>query len=549
MSARRRSCTLVAAALAGCSIALAGQPQAAADPRQTVCTVTVNSADEKESFERALPAARFRFVELVQPGRSDWLQAACRAAVRCDVLVVSGHYDGGHVFFSDPPAPPASLGVSELERAACSGGCSGLFAALREVYLFGCRTLDPSPALGGGSDGDAGDSSAPGACAAAPAQAQAVYGESSRERMRQIFRGVPVIYGFTSGAPLGPQAAAMLEQHWRSAGTAALARGRPDTALLMQFGAGSMTAVRGAEASELAAGWDVCRFADERLDDAQLARSIHRLLRADLAPLRAHVERIGRLAAELAARAPKPHALAAVLQQIADDAFSRIRFLVDARAAEPPLRARLLQLARDLGWFTPDEHRSQIVQLLAELDARRALGVGDIALACTLARVHALEQAAGLRAGAAADDTAHAALRACLGDAEARARVLAALAGDDLHALRLAQAYLRQRPITEAAELRRALDAVARMAPSEAQVLALETLGRQEIAEADAVERLMRLYAETPSWAVQAAIAGALVRVDRELLAALAQTLRQRRLPAPGGDNRIDALLLRLEPP
>ena len=82
MSARRRSCTLVAAALAGCSIALAGRPQAPADPRQTVCTVTVNSADEKESFERALPAARFRFVELVQPGRSDWLQAACRAAVR-----------------------------------------------------------------------------------------------------------------------------------------------------------------------------------------------------------------------------------------------------------------------------------------------------------------------------------------------------------------------------------------------------------------------------------------------------------------------------------
>jgi len=551
MSSPWRPYALAALALAACSIALAGQSGAAAGRRETVCTVTINSADEKASFMRQLPAARFRFVELVQPGRSDWLQAACRAGIRCDVLVISGHYDGANTFFSDAPAPPASLAVSDLERAACSGACSGLFAALREVYLFGCKTLDPNPALdpGGDRDADATTAPEPTACAATPAPA--VWGESSRDRMRQIFRGVPVIYGFTAGAPLGPQAAAMLEQHWRSAGTAAVARGRPDTSLLMHLGGGSMTAVRGVDASELAAGWDLCRFVDARLDDAERARHIHRLLRGDLVHLRAHVGRIGRLAAELADRNPKPRALAAALHRIAEDAFSRIRFLGDARDAEPALHARLLQLARDLQWLTPAEHRTRLVQLLAGLGARRALGVDDVALACTLAREHGLHDVPGLRADAEDESAAHDALRACLGDAAARAPMLAALAGDELGALRLARAYLRQRPITEAAELHRTIDAVARMAPPEAQVLALETLARQEITEVEVIERLARLYARTPSWAVQAAIAGALVRIDAGLLAAvpLARTVRAHRLPAPGSDNRIDALLLRLPSP
>src|SRR5260221_13595761 len=62
--------------------------------KKTVCTITVNSPDEKEAFPRSLPPDKFQFVELVERGRSDWLESACRQGVRCDVLVVSGHYDG-----------------------------------------------------------------------------------------------------------------------------------------------------------------------------------------------------------------------------------------------------------------------------------------------------------------------------------------------------------------------------------------------------------------------------------------------------------------------
>ena len=75
-------------------------PSAAAES-QTVCTITVNSADEKETFRRYLPVSKYRFVELVERGRPEWLASACRAGVKCDFLVISGHYDGGNEFFSD----------------------------------------------------------------------------------------------------------------------------------------------------------------------------------------------------------------------------------------------------------------------------------------------------------------------------------------------------------------------------------------------------------------------------------------------------------------
>ena len=69
--------------------------------KKTVCTITVNSPDEREMFRRSLPADDFDFVELVERGRPDWLTSACRKGVRCDALLISGHFDGGTEFYSD----------------------------------------------------------------------------------------------------------------------------------------------------------------------------------------------------------------------------------------------------------------------------------------------------------------------------------------------------------------------------------------------------------------------------------------------------------------
>ena len=117
-------------------------PVAAAEAQQTVCTITVNSADEKETFRRYLPASKYKFVELVERGRPDWLASACRAGVTCDVLVISGHYDGGNEFFSDRFEVSEFLPVDELERVSCSASCPGLFSRLKEVHLYGCDTLN-----------------------------------------------------------------------------------------------------------------------------------------------------------------------------------------------------------------------------------------------------------------------------------------------------------------------------------------------------------------------------------------------------------------------
>src|SRR5437667_7777000 len=111
--------------------------------KKTVCSITVNSPDEKEAFRRSLPPDKYQFVELVERGRSDWLESACRQKIRCDVLVISGHYDGGNEFFSDQLEAREFLPVAEMERVACSDSCPGLFSQLKEVYLFGCNTLNP----------------------------------------------------------------------------------------------------------------------------------------------------------------------------------------------------------------------------------------------------------------------------------------------------------------------------------------------------------------------------------------------------------------------
>ena len=111
-----------------------GAPAPAA--RRTVCTITVNSVDEKEIFRRRLPDDQYEFVELVERverGRPDWLASACRKGIRCDLLVISAHFDGRTEFYSDSMAASEFLPVAEMERVSCSDSCPGLFSQLKEV--------------------------------------------------------------------------------------------------------------------------------------------------------------------------------------------------------------------------------------------------------------------------------------------------------------------------------------------------------------------------------------------------------------------------------
>jgi hypothetical protein len=548
----RRRIGALAVAIAACGTAV----PALAAPR-TVCTITVNSPDEKESFRRHLPAADYRFVELVERGRPDWLDSACRSGVACDVLVISAHYDGGNEFFPESLDASEFLPVSELERVSCSGSCPTLFSRLQEVYLFGCNTLRAEPHSGATAEVLRSLVREGYTRERAERELQsftAAHGESSRDRMRLVFAGVPVIYGFSSTAPLGPIAAGVLDRYFRQSGEREIARGRPGGALLAAFSPFGLTAVPGMQEDD--PHWqtrlDVCQFADERRSMAARLAFVQGLLQRHVGEARLYLDRIRRLRDSLGDGVRDDLLAARVLEEIARDEGARERVLDYARRTDrPQTRVALLDLARDVGWLTENALRDELVALLREVLARPQVGVADVHLACQLSADHGLDGRLGIapEPATAAADPGHAAMRACLGSAGDRSRTLAALLGPDEVDVQLAQAYLRHRPVADAAELRTLTDGVAGMPPGAAQVRALEALGRHYVSDRLVLERLLELYERTPSAQVQSALAGILLRADRRVLAAepLLRTLITHRRDDGTASGPVDALIGLLE--
>jgi hypothetical protein len=525
--------------------------------KKTVCTITVNSPDEKEAFRRSLPPDKYQFVELVERGRSDWLESACRQGIRCDVLVVSGHYDGGNEFFSDQLAAREFLPVDEMERVSCSGTCNALFSQLKEVYLFGCNTLNAG--ANRNASAEIGRSLVRSGHSRADAERlsralNARHGESSRDRMRQVFKDVPAIYGFSSVAPLGPTAASLLQRHFQSAGTGEVGTGRASGRLLGGFAAHSMVVTSGlTNADPLAAHrQDICQFSDDRLSPAQKVDFVHQLLRRDMAEVRMFLERIEKYSASLGDAQRQAPEVSDALDRIARDDSARTRYLEFARDADQiAVRARMLELAQDLGWLTADEQRDEIVAMIAEQMVRNNVSSADVDQVCALNKDHALDQELDRvqRSEAQADKVPQAAILACLGSAQGHARVLRALTSPSDEEAQVAQVYLRHRPIDDPRELRAVTASVARMNGSEAKVRALETLARLRLSDRESLEALTRLYPVAESAGVQTAIAAVLIRADYRSIARpeLVQTLREHRLKSGAGQDLIDVLIRRLQ--
>jgi hypothetical protein len=541
------------------SLALCLPALQAATPKQTVCTITVNSADEKEVFRRYLPESKFQFIELVERGRADWLAAACRAAVSCDVLIISGHFDGHNEFFSDELGTHESLPVDELERVSCSDSCRSLFAKLREVHLYGCNTLNVEPQTRATAEivrSLVREGRSLKQAEQRMRTLNAGHGESSRDRMRQVFKGVPVIYGFSSVAPLGPIAGASLVSYFKVHGTQEIARGRPSAGLLAQFTPYGMSVAAGLTDTDpqAAVREDVCHFVDERLTEGKRLDFVHQLMQREMAQSRIHLDRISRYTATLGEPARQTAQVRQGLAAIASDTAARQRYLDFARDADQPVvRARMLKVAHELGWLTDEERWDELALLLAELQARNVVGVAEVDLACALNETHDLDGAYPQRAGpgGAADDLPHAAVRACLGSSEDHERTVTALLSQNEADARIARDYLRHRPIADIGVLRRVAAGIVRMPPSQAQVNALAALGRHYLSDGEILSLLLDLFAQTASAPVQTAIAGILIRADRRSLASpqLVQTLQRNRKPSAPGDNIIDALLRRLQTP
>lgn len=191
--------------------------------KKNVCTVTINSSDERQVFQSQLNSQDFNFIELTELGKSsksgssDWFQNACSQNIECDVLIISGHFGGS--FFG---RSKFSLGLSDLERNSCHNRCPGILQKPQEVFLLGCNTL-ASKEL---------DHRTPGQYLADlihhgidPTEAERIVtaryspiGSSNRDRMQRIFEGVPFIFGFSSVGPSGKHIKPSLQKYLAEVG-------------------------------------------------------------------------------------------------------------------------------------------------------------------------------------------------------------------------------------------------------------------------------------------------------------------------------------------
>ena len=536
----------------GCLCALGVDARAAP---KTVCTITVNSDDEREVLKASLPSDEFRFVELVERGRPDWLASACQQKVSCDVLVISGHFDGGTEFYTDRLDSREYLPVDEMERVACSESCPGLFTQLKEVYLFGCNTLNSQVMRSASAEVARSLVRAGHAPADADKLARLLgerHGESNRDRMRHIFKDVPVVYGFPGKAPLGRTAGPLLDRYLRAGGE--FGTGRASPKLLASFAASSMTATAGMTDSDSRAGFrrDVCRFSDDRLNPAQKVSFLHELLGRDMAEVRMFLDHIERYSATLTSSVRATPAVAGALQSIAHDDAARMRYLEFARDADDPaVRVRMASLARHLGWLSTGQERDLVIDMLGERLAGNGVGIGDVDLACTLNKNGVLD-AELPRLNVApekARNAGHAAVLACLGSADGRARVLRAWASPSADEVSIAQAYLSHRPLADVGELRQVTGEVARMTAAEAQVRALHALARHRLSDPESMQALTQLFRDTKAVDVQRAVAGVLIRADYQAIATpeLSRALRKQRLKSNEGQDLVDAFLRRLD--
>ena len=184
--------------------------------KKHVCSITIHSSDELMVFKRNLPRSKFKFTELTKLSKgNDWFAKACAKKIKCDVLIVSGHFGGS--FFGKSNK---SLSMDTLESASCSRKCAGILNYPKEVFLFGCNTLATKKRDHRSIEEYTQILTQDGfSIEHAQRIAEARYGfwgDSFSERMQAVFSKVPRIYGFRSVAPLGHSIKHLLENYIRS---------------------------------------------------------------------------------------------------------------------------------------------------------------------------------------------------------------------------------------------------------------------------------------------------------------------------------------------
>jgi hypothetical protein len=213
----------------------------------------------------------------------------------------------------------------------------------------------------------------------------------------------------------------------------------------------------------------------------------------------------------------------------------------------------MIALAATLGWLSPEGRKAELAGMIADVLTGPSIGFGDVDLVCSLNDAGDLggELARVKAAHSRVMSMAATAILACLGDSEARARTLVAIASLDERDAQAAQTYLRHRPVSDPQELRALALRIAAMPEAPARIRALDALGRLHIVDRQIVDGLVRSFTTATSAALQTAIAEIFLRSDSKTIAppGLASVLRQHRIRSSGGEDLIDVLIGRLQAP
>ncbi len=187
------------------------EPMPANDQRKTVCSVTVNSNDEREAFRSELDPTYYKWVELLPqnptggfiPRNNIWIKRACEQKIKCDIMVFSGHF--ASTFLGESGF---EVKLEDLTKFSCGSDCKDLFDSVSQVYLFGCNTLSeknqdsrtPSEYRNILVE----DGLTPHTAQRIAARRYTPYGMSIREEIRHVFPNAKQIFGYEGPGPTGP---------------------------------------------------------------------------------------------------------------------------------------------------------------------------------------------------------------------------------------------------------------------------------------------------------------------------------------------------------